>query len=393
MFLQYAPAGAVLPQYSLLLQKQLGFSDMEVAACCATQAMATVCASLMAGHIADRWMSAERLLGLCSFLAGLDLWLLAEQTEPVPVFLATLVFWLLTGPIWMLGATIGFAHLKHPDRQFGPVRMWGTLGWMSAAWLVAYWFDNPDWLCQWIGCWRPHRPQSDMADMLRIGGVLSFLLAAYAMTLPYTPPRRVHGGRPAPLAALHLLRGRRFALYALCLFGLCVTYPFGTQGTPLLLDQLGVSRAGMPRILTLAQVTEMISLGLLPLLLLRLGVRGTMFLGLAAWTVALSSQAIGRPMELVAGSLCFNGLCIAGFFVAGQVFANSHVHDGLRASVQAIVQFVNGMGLLLGNLLLGWLRLWAGGELPQAFAIGAIVMAVLLVVFAFGFENRRKVAG
>src|SRR5262249_5820379 len=117
--------------------------------------------------------------------------------------------------------------------------------------------------------------------------------------------------------------------------------------------------------------------------------RGTMLLGLAAWTAALSSQAIGRPVGLVAGSLSFNGLCIAGFFVAGQVFVNSRVHDGLRASVQALVTFVNGLGMLLGNLLIGWLRMWTGGELPQAFAVGAMVMAVLLVVFVFGFADKR----
>jgi predicted MFS family arabinose efflux permease len=354
--------------------------------------LATVCAALFAGHIADRWMPAERLLGVCSLLAGLDLWLLAEQTQQVSVFFTTLVFWLLTGPIWLLGATIGFAHLQHPHRQFGPVRLWGTVGWMTAAWLVGYWFDNPDWLCQWVGCLRPHRLGSEMADMLRMGGVLSLVLAAYSLTLPNTPPRPALDGRPAPLAALQLLRGRAFFIYALCLFGVCVTYPFGTQGTPLLLNQLGVTRAWMPRILTLAQVTEVIALGLLPLSLRRLGIRGTMLAGLTAWTAALVAQAVGRPVELVAGSLCLNGLCIAGVFVAGQVFVNGRVHDGLRASVQALFTFVNGLGMLVGNLLLGVLRYGTDGELPQAFAVGAIVMAILVVVFAFGFSDRQPKA-
>jgi hypothetical protein len=389
MFLQYAPSGAVLPQYSLFLQKQLGFSDLEIAACCATQALATVCAALVAGHIADRWMPAERLLGLCAFLAGLDLWLLAEQTHVLPTFFATLVFWLLTGPIWMLGATIGFAHLEQPARQFGPVRLWGTVGWMAAAWMVGYWFDNPQWLCDGL-CWlRPDRPYSEMADMLRLGGLLSFVLTLYSVTLPYTPPRPAHDCKPAPLVALQSLRGRPFFIYALCLFGVCVTYPFGTQGTPLLLHQLGVSAAWMPRLLTLAQFTEVIFLGLLPMLLLHLGVRGTMLAGLSAWTLALAVQALGGPVELMVGSLSLNGLCIAGVFVAGQVFVNGRVHDGLRASVQSLLTFITGLGMLLGNLLMGALRRWAGGELSQAFAVGALVMVMLVVVFAFGFHDRR----
>ena len=125
-------------------------------------------------------------------------------------------------------------------------------------------------------------------------------------------------------------------------------------------------------------------------MLLRLGVRGTVLIGLTAWTAGLTAQALAPSRDLVAGSLGFNGLCIAGVFVAGQVFVNSRVHDGLRASVQALLTFINGLGMLLGNLLFGALRRWASDELQPAFAVGAIVMTMLVAVFVFGFENRRK---
>lgn len=389
MFLQYMPAGAVLPLYSTYLQDQLRFSPMGIAVCCATQAIATVCASLLAGHIADRWIPAERLLGLCSLIAGLDLWLLAELSQPLPVFFGTLLYWLLTGPIWMLGATIAFAHLKHPERQYGPVRLWGTIGWMASAWLVGFWFQNPDWLCQWVGRLRPYEAMSEPADLFRIGGLMSFVLSAYTLTLPHTPPQPSADGRLAPLAALQLLRGRQFFTYAICFFGVCVTFPFGTQGSPLLLRQLHTDEAVLPALLTISQATEVICLGLLPLLLRRLGVRGTVLAGMTAMTAGLCVQALISSRLLVAGSLGFNGLVIAGVFVAGQVFVNGRVHDGLRASVQSLVTFISGLGLLTGNLLFGALRDWAGGELQPAFAAGAVLMALLVVVFVFGFVERR----
>ncbi len=390
MFLQYAPAGAVLPLYSTYLQEQLRFSSMGIAVCCATQAVAMLCAALVAGHIADRWMPAERLLGLCALIAGLDLWLLAEQDQPIPVFFGTLLYWLLTGPIWMLGATIGFAHLKHPERQYGPVRMWGTIGWIASAWTVGFWFQNPDWLCGVVGWLRPDLPISERADLFRIGGLMSFLLMVYTLTLPHTPPRPSHDGRLAPLAALQLLHGRQFFVYALCFLGVCITFPFGTQGSPLLLRKLDTNEAYLPAILTIAQATEVICLGLLPLLLRWLGVRGTVLVGLIALTAALAVQALFASRTLVAGSLGFYGLVIACVFVAGQVFVNSRVHDGLRASVQSLLTFINGLGLLLGNLLFGALRRWAGGELQPPFAVGAILMSLLVVVFVFGFEGRRE---
>jgi MFS family permease len=400
MFLQYMPAGAVLPLYSTYLQEQLGFSSMGVAVCCATQAVATICSALLAGHIADRWMPAERLLGLCALLSGLDLWLLAEQDQPVPVFFCTLLYWFLTGPIWMLGAAIGFAHLKHPERQYGPVRLWGTVGWIASAWMVGYWFKDPEWLCHVIGWVRPERAMSERADLFRIGGLFSFVLMVYTLTLPHTPPRpastcipSVLEGTPngfAPLAALQLLRGRSFFVYALCFFGVCTTFPFGTQGTPLLLRQLHTAEADLPILLTIAQIAEVLCLALLPWLLRRLGIRGAMLAGMAALTAGLSIQALVPTRVLVIGSLGFNGLVIAGVYVAGQVFVNGRVHDGLRASVQSLLTFINGLGLLLGNLLFGVLRRAAGGELQPAFAVGAIIMSVVMVVFLVGFKEHQK---
>jgi hypothetical protein len=87
--------------------------------------------------------------------------------------------------------------------------------------------------------------------------------------------------------------------------------------------------------------------------------------------------------------LAFNGLVIAGVFVTGQVFVNGRVYAGLRASAQSLLTFINGLGLLSGNLLFGALRELAGGELQPAFAVGAVIMALLVGVFVFGFEERR----
>ncbi|HZV06072.1 MAG TPA: MFS transporter [Gemmataceae bacterium] len=390
MFLGYAPAGAVLPIYSSYLQEQLDFSSMGIAVCCATNAIATICAPLIAGHIADRWIPAERLLGLCSLIAGLDLWLLAELNQPLPIFFSTLLYWLLTCPIWMLCATIGFTHLKQSVQQYGPVRLWGTIGWMATAWLVSYWFNNPDWLSGAIGWLRPDRPFSERPDLFRIGGLMSFALTAYTLTLPHTPPKPSHDGRLAPLAALQVLNSRAFFIYALCFFGVCITFPFGTQGTPLLLRQLRTDEADLPALLTIAQATEVVFLGLLPFFFRSLGVRGTVILGMAALTAGLAVQALASSRDLVASSLGFNGLVIAGVFVAGQVFANGRVHDGLRASVQSLLIFISGVGQLLGNLLFGFLRHRSGGALQPAFAVGAIVMAISVAVFIFGFNDRGK---
>jgi MFS family permease len=109
-------------------------------------------------------------------------------------------------------------------------------------------------------------------------------------------------------------------------------------------------------------------------------------------TVYLFVQAFVASRLVVAGSLGGLGLVIAYVFVAGQVFVNGRVHDGLRASVQSLLTFINGMGLLVGNLLFGALRRWAGGELRPAFAFGAVLMSLLVIVFVIGFKERSAVS-
>src|SRR5262249_14969788 len=188
------------------------------------------------------------------------------------------------------------------------------------------------------------------------------------LTRPPTLPRRVaglaRGRRLAPLAALKLLRRRAFGIYAACVLGACVTFPFTTQNTPMLLKQLGVTQAWLGPAQTLAQATEVLALSLLPALLLRLGVRGTMLLGLGSWGLALSVLAVGHPVGLVVASQGLNGVFVAGFLVAGQVFVNGQAEGDLRASAQGLFSFVNGLGLLAGNLLASWLRDATGGDLP-----------------------------
>jgi MFS family permease len=386
MFLQYAVPGALVPLFSLRLQ-ELGFTPLEIGWACATQALAALVSPLVAGQVADRWFPAERCLAACAFASATTLWVLAELTSPSTVFGTSLVFWLLMGPVLTLGISVSFAHLERPERDFGPVRMWGTVGWMVPGWLLGYWFSNPEWLIGGLALLRPARPSGELADAFRLAGLFGFVLGAYALTLSPTPPKRRAGAWLAPLAALSLLRGRAFAIYGLCQFGVCVTVPFSIQVTPLLLEALGVPRPWLGPTLTLAQSTEMVALWLLPVLLLRLGIRGTMLVGLLAWAGALGILTLGQPTWLVVASQGLNGLCICCYIVAGQVFVNSRAHGEVRASAQALLAFVNGLGMLAGNLLVGGVRRQVNGEFRPTFAVGAAIALGLVVIFALGFRE------
>jgi MFS family permease len=390
MFLQYAAPGAFLPLYSVYLEK-LGYSPLTAGCFCATQGVASVLCPLLAGQIADRWIAAERCLAVCSFFVGVIMWLVAGMTDATPawiLFAATLGYWLLTVPILLLGTAVCFAHLPDPARQFGGVRLWGTVGWMVQGWIVL-----AGRLC------ISNLSEADCTNALfRLGSVLSFVLCAYSLTLPATPPRpstlAAEGRgkrRSAPRAAFAALKSWPFLVYCVCTFGLCITFPFMTQGAPLLLKNLAVSEIWLTPLMSLSQATEIVSLALLPLCLLRLGVRTTMLLGLGAWTLSFSCLTVGSPRALMVGALGFNGLCVTGFLVAGQVFVNGQASKEVRASVLGLLTFVNGAGMLLGHVLVGVLRYSLDDQLTRAFSIGAMLTVAMLVLFVFGFREQKPI--
>jgi predicted MFS family arabinose efflux permease len=399
MALQWAVPGSLVPLYSLRLSR-LCFDEMTVGACCATQAVASVVSSLVAGQVADRWVSAEKAMFACACAAGACLWLLADAQQPATVFVLTLVFWLVTGPMILLGTTVALAQLSQPQRQFGPIRTWGTVGWMLTVWLLGWWLARPDWLSDARDAVLGGPPYLALDDSPRLGAVVAFALAGYVLTLPPLPPpsrRSAAGARHwlAPLQALGLLsRDRGFLVYLLCVFAVCVTFPFSTQTLPLLLqDHLGIPEARVGPTLSLAQLTEVVFLFGLPLMLRCLGTRRTMGAGLAAWLIAMTVLALGRPTYLVIASLGLHGLYITGFLIAGQVYVNALASGDLRASVQGLLSCVNGLGLLLGNFLAGWLRRASGGDLPANFAVAAAVVGAAFVLFLVGFRQPEEVEG
>lgn len=400
MFLQYAVPGAWVPVFSLHLQ-ELGFSQQEIAVGCSTSALGALLAPLLWGQIADRWLAAQRCISVCAFAGGLLLWFLADLTSPWGVFVVGLAFWFFMVPILSLGAAYTFRQLPHPERQYGPVRMWGTVGWVAASWLLGHWFGDPTYWRTLLSWLRPGHPRSELPDALRLGGSIAFVLGLYAFTLPSAPPTArspAAAQRPAgwlsavldaPLLALRLFRQRSLLILAACIAGLYVTVPFSGQMTPLLLKQRGVSAEWLPAVLTIAQSLEIVGLALLPVILLKFEEKGAMALGILAWATALGVLTLGQPLWLVIASLGLHGLFITCFLVAGQVYVNRRAGPDIRASAQGVLQFINGCGLLSGHMLVGVIRQAAGHDFTLAFAPAATLTAVLFVVFVLGFRTAR----
>jgi MFS family permease len=392
MFIAFAIMGAWLPVFSRHLQS-LRFAPDAMAWASASNAIGAMIAPLIWGQIADRWLSPPRCISLCALATGVLLLVLAGLTDAASVIAASIAVWFFLIPVLGLTGAYIFRQLEHPEREYGHIRLWGTIGWAAANWCLTLWFKVGEFS-------ESNRTKAaNLTDSMRLGALAAFVLAIYALTVPHAPV----GGDPfdvrkrtwlarladAPLAALQLFRLPAFLVYCVSMFGLYVTVPFTVQLNPLLLGSLGVKDDVMPAYLTLSQATEVLCLALLPSLLARFGLKVTMAAGGLAWSVGLALLSVGEPLWLVLCALPASGVFICCFVIAGQVFVNRQASSDIRASAQGLLILINGSGLLLGHLLVGWIRDVSGRDsYATAYGVAAGVSAVLLVIFLVGFTTK-----
>ena len=409
MFFQYSIWGAWLPLLYPFLKEHRGFSASEIASMFAVGAVGSIFGPFIAGQVADRHFSTERFLGVSHLLGGVLVWQLATLESYGAFLVFSLVYSMIYSPTLALTNSLSFHHLPDRDRDFGKVRLWGTVGWIAAGIGIGQWLL------------RVHTPVdaddavvraaqvAGMSDAFRLSAILGLLQGLYCFSLPHTPPARGKE-RSAWMEALGEVRVQPLlTLFLLAVPVSCIhqfyfvhtatflgAYQFKLSGW--INEVFGVAGGGL---MTLGQVSEIFVLAAIPLVAKRVSRRSLLAVGLVAYAARMALFAwvdvIPLPplVTLVAGIL-MHGLCFGCFIFVAFMIVDEETTKDVRATAQNLFNLVIvGIGTIAGSYLatgLAEVYTPAGEQIPDYSKLFVIPLAasVACLVLLFVFYPKRS---
>ncbi|MDD8030549.1 MAG: MFS transporter [Acidobacteriota bacterium] len=389
MFLQYAIWGAWAPVLSAYLQNNLGFSGSQLGIIFSLLPLATIISPFLGGQLADRYFPSEKVIAVLQLVGGVLLLLIAGVTSFNTMMWLMLLYSLVYAPTLALTNSIAFINLKDSEKEFGGIRVWGTIGWIAAGWALAAWrvlAKSPEGIAM-------------RGDTLILAGIFSLIMGIYSFSLPHTPPQK-EAARPwAFLEALKMLKDKNFLIFAIISFVVATELQFYYVLTsPFLTQSVGVKQESVSFVMTIAQFAEIFVMAfMLSWALRKFGMRMTLTLGILAWPIRYIIFVIGKPSWLVIASLALHGFCYVFFFTAAYIYVDNIAPKDIRNSAQSLIAtIILGLGNFAGSLFCGWIQdiftkdnvvNWTG-----TFMVPTVLTFLCLIIFMVFFRESQKKA-
>ncbi|MBO7291618.1 MAG: nucleoside permease [Bacteroidaceae bacterium] len=390
-FLQYGVWGAWLISLGAYLGGVLQFSGLQIGSFFATMGIASLFMPALMGVVADRWVPAQRLLGILHLLSAACMAYAATQTEYSSLYAAVLLGVIFYMPTISMSNTVAYNALSQNGldtvKDFPPIRVWGTVG----------------FICSMIAVDLLGFAQS--ANQLYFSAAIGVLLGIYSFTLP---PCAVSKKAPEGnwvdalgLRAFALFKEKRMAIFFIfSMFlgvSLQITNAFANGyltnyfgGIDKYAGTFGVEHANI--LISLSQLSETLCILLIPFFLKRYGIKNVMLISMFAWVLRFALLGLGNPgtgVWMLILSMIVYGVAFDFFNISGSLYVEKETTPAIRASAQGVfMMMTNGLGATLGSYAAGKVVDMYGW--PDSWFIFAAYALVVAILFALVFRYKHN---
>ena len=406
MFLQYALWGAWLPVTARYLSATiseggLGFTGSEIGMILGLAgSIGAIAAPFIAGQIADRYFSTERVLAILVTAGGAVKWITAYQTEYGAWLILSILYSVLYMPTLALSNSITFSHIDDQENNFPKIRVWGTIGWIVASWVFPMiWLQQNlhfQWMPPFIVGSEVANVTSRLADALKFSGLISLSYGAFCFLLPHTPPKRNAVEKLAFKKAFELFKEASFTILVVASLAVSIIHQIYFLQTGPFLSHIGILDSQIGPAMTIGQFAEIITMAYLGFFLKRLGFHKVISIGIAAYCVRYAIFGTESfPVWVMVISQAFHGFCYAFFFAAAYIYVDKIADEDVRHSAQTVF----GIIILGGGPVIGG---WLSGYLQNVYTVNGIfdysafwyILSIIglatTLFFYFLFQNKLK---
>ncbi|MDR3697369.1 nucleoside permease [Mucilaginibacter sp.] len=387
MFLEFFIWGAWFVTMGTYLTKTLSATGTQNATAYATQALGAIIAPFVIGLIADKYFSAQKILGILHIIGAMLLYY--ETTVPsfdtfYPGILAYMIIYM---PTLALVNSVSFKQMTDPSKEFPRIRVFGTAGWIIAGLIIG-----------WLG-WEQ---SGTLVLTFKMAAIASAILGILSFTLPDTPP--VKKGLKTSISdiigldSIGLLKNRSYLVFFLASVAICIPLAFYYNFTNPFLNEVGMKRAA--GVQSLGQVSEFVFMVAMPFFFVRLGVKKMLAMGMLAWALRYVFFAYGNAGNeywmLLAG-IIIHGVCYDFFFVTGQIYTDNLAGERFKSAAQGFITLATyGVGMFIGFTISGpivdhWQTSPTSHNWQTIWLIPGGIAAAVLVLFLLFFKDTNQI--
>lgn len=356
-FLQFFIWGAWLITIGGYWFQNKEWSGANFGAIFSTMGIASLFMPAISGIIADRWINAEKLLGIYHIAGAAILFYLPFVNSPTAFFWVMLINMIFYMPTISLSITVAYTALKKEGRdvvkEYPPIRVYGTIGFIVAMWTVSL------------------LKIETSALQFYVASAASLFLGLYAFTLPKCDVSKSTGKKTLieslGLKAFSLFANSKMAMFFIfsMLLGasLQLTNAYGDTflhdfaKIDIYKDLITVEYPAI--IMSISQISETLFILAIPFFLKRFGIKKVMLMSMFAWVLRFGLFGYGNPAEalwMIVLSNIVYGMAFDFFNISGSLYVESQTDSSIRASAQGVfMMMTNGFGAIFGSWTSGWL--------------------------------------